>query len=786
MSELRNERKNRIVLFMKEDAYKPLLFKELVTVLDVPASDISDFEEVIKELEEEGKIYKTRKDRYGVPERMSLITGRLQGSDRGFGFVIPDEEEAGDVFISGDSLHGAMHNDRVIARINKSNTGGKRAEGEVIKILKRANTSIVGTFESSKYFGFVIPDDRRITSDIFIPKDEINGAKSGEKVVVELIKWPEQRRNAEGRIIEIIGHKDDPGNDILSIIKAHNLAQQFDEAALNQAENISETVTEDMIKGRRDLRGLRMVTIDGEDAKDLDDAVSVERLPEGNYRLGVHIADVSYYVTENSPLDKEAVKRGTSVYLVDRVIPMLPKKLSNGICSLNPQVDRLAFSVFMDIDKQGRIINHEIFESVINIDERMTYTNVYKILEEKNPELYQRYDYLISNFELMKELALILRKKRFSRGAIDFDFDEAKIILNEKGEPIDIKKYEYTIANKIIEEFMLICNETVAEHFYWANAPFVYRIHEEPDIEKIQSFSDFINKLGYHLKGSGQVHPKAYQDLLSKVKGTKEERIISTVMLRSLQKARYSHESDGHFGLAAKFYCHFTSPIRRYPDLIIHRIMKEYLRGKLNENREDELNERLPDIARRCSERERAAEEAERETEDLKKVEYMKQHEGKVFEGIISSVTSFGMFIELDNTIEGLVRMSSMEDDYYVFDEEQYLLFGERNRKIYRIGDIVQVQLAKADIAKRQLEFVLASDEDNDDFTGYNKSKGNHKKGKQRSRDAVENLSEAVIAENIHETDDTDSSEKKDKRPRKWDKVGHKVRMNIKGRKVRR
>jgi len=767
MSELRNERKKRIVMFMKEDAYKPLLFKELVAVLDVPASDIGEFEKVLKELEEEGKIYKTRKDRYGVPERMSLITGRLQGSDRGFGFVIPDDEEAGDVFISGDSLNGAMHNDRVIARINKSNTGGKRAEGEVIKILKRANTFIVGTFESSRYFGFVVPDDKRIASDIFIPKDEINGAKSGEKVVVELIKWPEQRRNAEGRITEIIGHKDDPGNDILSIIKAHNLAQEFDEASLIQAEKIRDTVSEDMIKGRRDLRELRMVTIDGEDAKDLDDAVSVERLPDGNFRLGVHIADVSYYVTENSPLDVEALKRGTSVYLVDRVIPMLPKKLSNGICSLNPQVDRLAFSVIMDIDKQGRIINHEIFESVININERMTYTNVYKILEEKDPELYQRYDYLINDFELMKEIALTLRKKRFSRGAIDFDFDEAKIILNEKGEPIEIKKYEYTIANRIIEEFMLICNETVAEHFYWANAPFVYRIHEEPDVEKIQSFSEFINKLGYHLKGSGQVHPKAYQDLLSKIKGTKEERIISTVMLRSLQKARYSHEIDGHFGLAAKFYCHFTSPIRRYPDLIIHRIMKEYLKGKLNENRENELNERLPDIARRCSERERAAEEAERETEDLKKVEYMKKHEGKIFEGIISSVTSFGMFIELENTIEGLVRMSSMEDDYYVFDEEQYLLFGERNRKIYRIGDIVQVQLAKADIAKRQLEFVLVNEKDMEDVTMA-----------ARTHDA-DNYGD-------NDVDNEDALEKKEKRPRKWDKVSRKVKMNIKGRKVRR
>jgi ribonuclease R len=435
---------------------------------------------------------------------------------------------------------------------------------------------------------------------------------------------------------------------------------------------------------------------------------------------------------------------------VDRVIPMLPKKLSNGICSLNPNVDRLAFTVMMDIDNRGRVKNHEIYESVININERMTYNNVRKILDEKDEELCKRYDYLIDDFRTMEELALILRKKRFARGAIDFDFDEAKIILDENGKPIEIRKYEYSIANRIIEEFMLVCNETVAEHFYWANAPFVYRIHEDPDSEKIQSFSEFLHKLGYHFKGAGNVHPRALQDLLEKVKGTKEERIISTVMLRSLQKARYSHESFGHFGLAAKFYCHFTSPIRRYPDLIIHRIMKEYLKNKVDEAREEELNEKLPVIAKSCSERERAAEEAERETEDLKKVEFMKDKEGQVFEGIISGVTSFGMFVEMDNTIEGLVRMSSLEDDYYIFDDVRYCLIGERTRKIYRIGDSVTVQLAKADIASRQIDFILAREEDKDITVG--------EPGKE-------------------------DQPVKAKRERKWSKVSEKVKANIKGKK---
>lgn len=708
------ERKERILAFMREDAYKPLLFDELVMVLDVPKTDIELFRSVLEELESEGKIFKTHRNRYGVPERMGLVVGRLQGNERGYGFVIPDDEDMKDTFISADSLNGAMHNDRVIARINKKVIGGRKAEGEIIRIIQRANKTVVGTFDSSRYFGFVVPDDRKISGDIFISRDEINGAKTGDKVVAEIVKWPEQRRNAEGRIIEVLGNKDEVGTDILSIIKAYNLSESFPEDVVRQAESISETVTEDMIKGRRDLRGLRMVTIDSEDAKDLDDAVSIEKLPGGKYRLGVHIADVSHYVTENSPLDKEALKRGTSVYLVDRVIPMLPKKLSNGICSLNPRVDRLAFTVMMDIDSSGRVLDHEIFESVINIDERMTYTNVYKILVEDDEELKKRYDYLLDDFKTMEELALILRKKRMARGAIDFDFEEAKIILDEKGKPVEVKRYEITIANKIIEEFMLVCNETVAEHFHWANASFVYRIHEDPDSEKIEAFAEFVSNLGYRLKGISKIHPRALQDLLEKVKGTKEEIIISTVMLRSLAKARYSHQNTGHFGLAAKFYCHFTSPIRRYPDLIIHRIMKEYLKGRMNEERENLFNEKLPEIARQCSERERAADEAERETEDLKKVEFMKEREGEIFDGIISNVTSFGMFVELDNTIEGLVRMSSMEDDYYIFNDKQYSLVGERTRKTYRIGDKIKVKLARADIASRQIDFVIA-EEDNEE-----------------------------------------------------------------------
>ena len=764
--EFMEDRKKKIVAFMREETYKPLLFDELVLVLDVPKNDIDEFAGVINELISEGKIIKTKRNRYGVPDRMNLLVGKLQGNDRGYAFLIPDEEDATDIFIPADGLNGAMHGDRVFARISNKATGERRAEGEVVRIIERVNQTIVGFYESSGNFGFVIPDNKKIGGDIFIALENTNGAKQGDKVVVNITKWPDSRRNAEGKIIEVLGSKSDVGVDILSIIRAHNFREEFPDEVNNQAENIPDTVTEEMLKGRRDLRNIRMVTIDGEDAKDLDDAVSVERLPDGLYRLGVHIADVSHYVTEGSPLDREALKRGTSVYLVDRVLPMLPRKLSNGICSLNPQVDRLAFSVFMDIDKNGKVHNHEIFNSVIKTSERMTYKNVYKILVDKDKDLIERYDYLVDDFKTMEELASILRKKRFERGSIDFDFVETKVILDEKGKPIEIKPYEITIANKIIEEFMLICNETVAEHFFWANVPFVYRVHEDPDPDKMESFNEFIHGLGYSVKGIRKIHPKALQELLEKVKGTSQERIISTVMLRSLRKARYHYESLGHFGLAAKYYSHFTSPIRRYPDLIIHRIMKEFLSGRLTEEKQEKLAENLVEITRLCSERERASDEAERETIDLKKVEYMRSHEGEVFEGVISGVTSFGMFVELKNTVEGLVRLSSLEDDYYIFNEKTYSLVGERTRKVYSIGDIVNVLVARADVLSRQIDFMLVSAEDQDLEGNYLGETVGAPQRKKRSRkgDRVPEKVKAHIKRKRNSTTNTNKNASKNKK----------------------
>lgn len=709
-----DERREKILNFMKEAVYKPLSFKELVNILEVPQKDIQYFKDILEQLETEGKVFKNHRDRYGIPERMNLTVGKLQSSERGYAFLVPDDKLFPDVFISPKAVNGGMHKDRVIVRINESGNLDKRSEGEVIKILERNNQIIVGTYDSNKYFGFVAPDDQRISQDIFIPKGQVTGAKTGQKVVVEITKWPEKGKNPEGRIIEILGFKNKPGVDILSILKGHNLNEEFPEEVIEEAKNIEATVTAEMIKNRRDLRNLTMVTIDGEDAKDLDDAISLENMGDF-YRLGVHIADVTHYVKEGSELDKEALKRATSVYLVDRVIPMLPRELSNGICSLNPKVDRLAFTVIMDIDNDGNLINHEIFESVIHINERMTYTNVFKILEQKDEELLKRYDYLINMFDEMKNLALILRKKRMDRGAIDFDFDEAKIILDELGKPIDVKRYEITIANKIIEEFMLACNETVAEHFFWGNVPFMYRIHETPDPEKMHNFAIFAQNLGHTLKGITKIHPKALQQLLNNVKGTKEENLISRVMLRSLQKAKYSHDNDIHFGLATNYYSHFTSPIRRYPDLIIHRIMKEFSNGSNGGSRDKYWRELLPGMAEHCSERERSAEEAERDTDDVKKAEYMKQHEGEIFDGIISGVSSSGIFVELKNTIEGKVKLSSLEDDFYVYHDTKFCVIGERNRKIYRIGDEVRVIVARVDEEARLVEFLFV---DKDDETG--------------------------------------------------------------------
>ena len=697
-------RKEKILAFLKNKGYVPLKMNELVQVLDVPIEDIVIFKKILTELENEGRIQKTKRERYIAVNQSDIIKGKYRGNERGFGFVMSDDRDK-DIFIPPEKTNGAMNNDIVLAKLIKEASSQRREEGEIYRIVERSNNTFVGTFIKNKSFGFVIPDDKRINNDIFISNKDTGKANSKDKVVIEIINWPSDGKKAEGRIIEVIGRKNSPGVDVMSVIRAYRIPTEFPEEVLIQADKIFQTIQPDVLKNRRDLRSTRIVTIDGADAKDLDDAVSIEELGNENYRLGVHIADVSYYVTENSFLDKEALKRGTSVYFADRVIPMLPQKLSNGICSLNKEVDRLTLSVVMDIDSEGNVTAHEIFESVINVDKRMTYTDVYNILQNETTELLEIYKDNISDFKIMKKLATILTAKRRKRGAIDFDFPEAKVVLDENGKTIDIQKRELTIANKIIEEFMLVCNETVAERFEWLEIPFIYRIHEEPDPEKIETFARFATNAGYSLKSAEKIHPKMLQSLAEQVKGTNKERIISTMMLRSMRKARYSAENMGHFGLSARYYCHFTSPIRRYPDLIIHRIIKEHLHGKLKEKRLDYYMKTLPDTALWCSEREITAEESEREVEDIKKTEYMANFIGDVFKAIISSVTSFGMFVELPNTVEGLIRLDYLEDDYYVYNETNMIFTGERTGKVYSIGDEITVQLVSVNVDMKQIDF---------------------------------------------------------------------------------
>jgi ribonuclease R len=703
-------RKDKILSFMREKAYTPMKLNELTVVLDVPDEEIPKLERLLNQMIHEGLIIKTRKERYAIPERMGLLAGKFQGHQKGFGFVIPDIGEH-DIFIPADSVNGAMNGDRVIARIKKNYSGDRHQEGEIIQILEHANKTIVGKFERNEHLGFVIPDHARISDHILIPEKFINGASVGQKVVVEITKWPEKNRNAQGRIIEVLGNEGDAGVDVMSIIRAYKIPYEFPSPVIQEAQSLPEKVLDTDTKNRRDLRMLPMVTIDGEDAKDLDDAVSIELLLNDCYRLGVHIADVTHYVKEDSCLDKEALLRGTSVYFPDRVIPMLPRELSNNICSLNAHQDRLALSVLMDVDKNGNVVNYDIVESVINVKERMTYENLYKILEEDNTELKERYKDYIEDFFKMKELAIILKKRRVRRGSVDFDFDEAKVIVDENGKPVEIKRYKMTIANHIIEEFMLLCNEVVSEHFYWIGIPFVYRIHENPDPEKMENLNHVLKTFGYKLKGYRDIHPKALQDVLNQIKGKPEEKTINMLILRSLQKARYSDIHKWHFGLAAQYYSHFTSPIRRYPDLIIHRIMKEQIHGKLNEERIEHYKSILPGITRSCSDRERGAQDAEGDCIELKKAEYMMDKLGEYFKGTVSQITPFGMYVELENTVEGLVRLSSMDDDYYTYNEKALCLIGERTRKIYRIGDKVTVQLVKVNLEARQIDFILANGE---------------------------------------------------------------------------
>lgn len=707
--------KEILVKFMNEPAYKPMHVSELAKIFDISKREFNDFQDTIKAMEKEGLIIKTNNDKVALPERMGMIVGKLSVHQKGFGFLIPDDEEHQDVFIPSSFINGALHGDRVMVQITKEDVGKKKCEGEVVKIIDRANKTVIGVFESSRNFGFVVPEDKRIQNDIFIPKAKTNNAEDGDVVIVEIIEWAGKRRNPEGKIIDVLGKKGDKGIDILTIIKKHGLPEEFPPKVQKYAEGIEEDIPKSEYKRRVDLRDVRMVTIDGEDAKDLDDAVSIERLENGNYKLGVHIADVSNYVKELNPLDKEALKRGTSVYLIDRVIPMLPKELSNGICSLNPKVDRLTLSCIMTIDQKGKVLDHEIVESIIKTDERMTYTDVTKIIKDHDDELIKKYDYLYDDFKAMEELCDILRKKRLGRGAIDFNFEESKIILNENGKPIDIKPYDREIANRIIEEFMLVCNETVAEHMYWANIPFVYRIHEEPDEEKLQHFSDFIYNMGYSLKSSREVHPKALQAILEKVQGKKEETVVSTLLLRSMMQAKYSPECVGHFGLAAKYYCHFTSPIRRYPDLMIHRIIKEFVNGKIDPKRSERLSGIVDYASKQSSDMERRAQDAEREVDDLKKAEYMSEKIGEEYHGIISSVTNFGFFVELPNTIEGLVHITDLDDDYYVYDERHLSLIGELTKKIYRLGDEVKIKVDRVNIDTHDIYFKLTENERDED-----------------------------------------------------------------------
>ncbi len=704
MSDNYEYRKKMIYDFMCEDMYVPMKIKELCIVLGVTKQDRPVLERILLELQEEGKIELSKRGKYSKAESKN-VTGVFTAHQRGFGFVTV-EGETEDIFIPGDKVNGAMHMDTVEIAVLPT-TSGKRKEGAVLKVIERGMKHVVCTYEASENFGFAVPDNTRFGSDIFIPKGKSMGAVAGHKVVVEVTSYGKKDKKPEGRVVEIIGHINDPGTDILSIVKAYDMPVEFSEKIMHQVENVSKEVTDADMAGRMDLRDWTMVTIDGEDAKDLDDAVSLF-MDGDNYVLGVHIADVSNYVQEHSALDVEALKRGTSVYLVDRVIPMLPHALSNGICSLNEAQNRLTLSCIMTINPKGEVIDHKIAETVIRTNRRMTYTNVKKILEDKDPEVMEEYKELVPMFEKMAELASILRKRRMKRGSIDFDFPETKVILNDKGEPIDIKPYDRNVATKLIEDFMLIANETVASHFFWQEIPFVYRTHENPDTEKIHKLSTFINNFGYSLHiGADEVHPKELQKLLEKIEGTDEEALISRLTLRSMKQARYTTACTGHFGLAASYYCHFTSPIRRYPDLQIHRIIKETLRGRMNAKRIEHYEGILDEVAKQSSQMERRADEAERETIKLKKCEYMAKHIGEEFEGVISGVTEWGFFVELPNTVEGLVRVTELKDDFYQFYEDTYELVGEATNKRYKLGQKVKVVVESTDKLMRTIDFAL-------------------------------------------------------------------------------
>lgn len=702
-----DKRKKVIMDLVAAEFYVPMKEKELAVMLQVSKEDRGELNRILNELLAEGRLSLTKKGKFIKAKHSDKeLIGTFISHPKGFGFVEIDGRDE-DLYIPEDFVNGAFHKDTVkVALLSGQN--GRRQEAQVIEILSRGMRQIVGIYDkSNKNYGFVIPDNTKINDDIFVPVERSKGAVSGHKVVCEITDYGKNNRKPEGKVTEILGHVNDPGVDIMSIVKGYELPTEFSEKIMNQVERVANEVSEADMAGRRDLRDLQMVTIDGEDAKDLDDAVSLTK--DGMYyQLGVHIADVTNYVQENSALDWEARERGTSVYLVDRVIPMLPHKLSNGICSLNVGENRLALSCLMTIDAKGEVVSHEIIESVIKVDKRMSYTSVKKILEDKDETEIELYQELVPMFELMRELAGILREKRKKRGSIDFDFPESKIVLDKQGYPIEIKPYERNVATKIIEDFMLIANETVAEHFHWMELPFLYRTHDNPDPEKISKLSTFIRNFGYSIKSKQEeIHPKELQKLLAKIEDTPEEALISRLTLRSMKQAKYTINCTGHFGLACPYYCHFTSPIRRYPDLQIHRIIKEQIRGRLNDKRIEHYNEILPEVAKHSSEMERRADEAERETDKLKKVEFMEAHIGEIYEGVISSITTWGVYVELPNTIEGMIHVSMLPGDYFYYDEETYEMVGQATNIRYKLGQTLKVKVNATDKILRTIDFVI-------------------------------------------------------------------------------
>lgn len=718
-----DNQKEKVLNFITQEEYVPMKAKEIASLMCVPKESYTEFVNILKELTDEYKICVNRKGKYSAINNIKYKKGIIRINERGFGFVKIDGQDD-EIYVSKNNTATALNGDEVIVEITGEKYEKNHCEGMIVKILKRSRETLVGTFEPSRNFGFVVPDDKNFGTDIFISKNSFGGAKKNDKVVVKIIKYPEKNKKAEGKIIEVIGNIDVAGVDMLSLIKEYDLPYEFPDTVINEIKSISGEITDKEIENRADFREKVFFTIDGEDAKDLDDAICVSKNSSGTYNLIVSIADVSHYVKEESELDREAILRGTSIYMMDRVIPMLPKELSNGICSLNAHEDRLSLSVIMEIDKNGKVISSDIRKSVINVKERMSYTNVYRIirqisgdnLSEEELESINRYSHYFEQFSTMAELAQILKNKRKKDGALDLDIPESKIILNENGIAVEVKKYEINFANEIIEQFMLIANEVVAEKFYWLESPFIYRIHEAPDIEKVEELNKFLFNIGYKVKYSKDcLHSKSFAEVLEQIKGKPEERVVSNLILRTLKLARYDATNKGHFGIASRFYCHFTSPIRRYPDLYIHRIISKYI--DCNYNVDDEIlskySEQAVNYAERSSEREKIAQKVERDSEDIKKAEYMSDKIGNEYDGIISSITSFGIFVELDNTVEGLIRFEDLGDEYFIYDQERKILAGEHTNTVYKIGQKVKIKVIEANKELRRISFAIVRNSGN-------------------------------------------------------------------------